>query len=475
MKFPLCPAPVLACLALLAACGAPGLNLEYYRDLDLRVVRGDYDGARQRVLESQKELYGDKSRVVFLMDNAMIDLLAGRYDDAVRHVDAAEKAIEELYTKSLTREAASFLTSDAILPYEGEDYEKVFLNAVGALGYALLGKADEAIVEAKRADLKLSEIRRVHPQNAYSDDGFVRFLMGLMYEGGGETNDAWVSYAQAIKVYEQQAPAFGVIVPVQLVRRAYACANRLGFREEAEGLRTRYPAYLPEGLPVPDPAGGRVVLVHLAGMAPFKVENRIEVTLGNGLAYVQAMQVQSDEESKVSTAMTVAKSVVASDNLVITFPSIAKRPPDWRAEMIALEGPGTLSIPTESVQDFGSIAPKCLEERMGRIWARTVARVVVKYLIAYGLETAAEAGGGKDYGWIAGLITGATARAVMNASEFADTRGWGTLPYEVRMAVLDVPAGKHRFVARSGDSIVREYPGIEVAPGRTAWLVLRTH
>ncbi|MBM4396257.1 MAG: hypothetical protein FJ087_11255 [Deltaproteobacteria bacterium] len=469
----------VAALALAAlACGAPGLNLKYYQSLNERVERDDFDGARKKLKES-KDLYGEKSRLVWHMDHAMIEHLAGDPAASNRQIDAAERTIEELYAKSLTREAVSFLTSDAVLNYQGEDFERVFLNVLGALNYAMLGQPDEAIVEAKRADLKLTERARTHKESPYAEDAFVRYLMGLVYEGGGETNDAWISYARAVATYEKQAKPFGVGVPQGLVRRAAAVAARLSFREELEALRTRYPDLVPaDAAAVPPEAGtGRLVVVEMAGMVPAKVENRIELTLAAGLPFLTAQQVESKEESDVSSALTVARSVAGTHNIVIAFPTMKARPPASTPMRVHVDGaiePGVGSAAAaETVHSLGAIAPKVLEERMGVIWGRTVARAVVKFLLAYAASKAGEAAGGKDYGWLVGFLAGAATSAALGASEHADTRQWGTLPYEVRLVVLDLPPGAHRVSVTSG-GWQKDLGEVAVKPGGTAWRVVRT-
>ena len=58
--------------------------------------------------------------------------------------------MEELYTRSITAEAGAMLTNDNLLPYEGEDFEKVMVNVVGALNHVYLQQWDDALVEARR-------------------------------------------------------------------------------------------------------------------------------------------------------------------------------------------------------------------------------------------------------------------------------------------------------------------------------------
>lgn len=465
-----CRGTVLVLTILLAGCGAPGLSLRHYEDLNRAIEAGDHDGALAR-LEKSRHLYGEKSSVLYLMDLAMIETLAGRPREANAHIQTAEDLIESLYTRSVTREAASFLTSDASLPYEGEDFEKVFLNVLAALNHARMGEPDEAAVEARKADVKLAEMARSRGQDtAYGEDAFVRFLMGLMYEDAGEANDAWVSYARAIQTYQAQQ-RFGVPVPSALVWRGAVVAQSLGFHEELETLRAAFPGIV-SNQPIADRGMGRIVVVEFAGQVPAKMERRIEITLGQGLVFIQSMDVTSHEEQQVSTALSAAKSIAAGTNIVVAYPVMVGRPPLSSPVVVTASGPGgEMQVRAETVHNLAAIAPVCLEERMGRIWARTVARAVVKFLLAYAAEKAGEAAGGKKYGWLTGFLAGAATGAALQASEHADTRSWGTLPAEVRMAIIATPPGE--YVVRV-DGARLPPTQLWVEEGRSAWLLVRT-
>lgn len=452
------------------ACGAPGVSVRHYQDLNRAIEAGRHDEALARLRKS-RGLYGEKSSVLYLMDTAMIETLAGRPADANAHIQAAEDLIESLYTKSVTREAASFLTSDASLPYEGEDFEKVFLNVLAALNHARMGEPDEAAVEARKADVKLAEMARTRGrETAYGEDAFVRFLMGLMFEDAGERNDAWVSYARAIQTYQAQEK-FGVPVPGSLVWRASVVAASLGFHEEVASLRTAFPHAVPDD-PTEGAETGRIVVVEFAGEVPAKAERRIEVTLGQGLFFVQSMDVTSREEQQVSAAVSAAKTLAADANIVIAYPVMMGRPPASAPVGVTVTGPeGEARVSTETVHNLAAIAPVCLEERMGRIWARTVARAVVKFLLAYAASKAGEAAGGKKYGALTGFLAGAVTGAALQASEHADTRSWGTLPAEVRLAVIAAPAGEYE-VRVDGARMSPER--VMVTAGGSAWLLVRT-
>ena len=191
--------PLFGCLALLLlSCGPSG---RYYTKVDRYLAEGEYDRADSLIEKNQGE-YGATNSVLYDMDRAMTLHLAGRYAGSNRHLESAERRIDDLYTQSVTSHAGAMLTNDNTLPYEGEDYEKVFINVIGALNYVYLGQWDDALVEARKVDHKLNVLNdRYDKKNVYKEDAFARYLSGILYEGRGEWNDAFISYRKAYETY----------------------------------------------------------------------------------------------------------------------------------------------------------------------------------------------------------------------------------------------------------------------------------
>ncbi|GAF99605.1 unnamed protein product, partial [marine sediment metagenome] len=78
------------------------------------------------------------------------------------------------------------------------------VNLFMALNYVGMGNWEGALVEARKVDNKLSVINSKYEEekkNVYKEDGFIRFLMGALYEAEGEINDAFISYRKAEEIY----------------------------------------------------------------------------------------------------------------------------------------------------------------------------------------------------------------------------------------------------------------------------------
>ena len=129
---------------------------------------------------------------------------------------------------------------------------------------------------------------------------------------------------------------------------------------------------------------------------------------------------------------------------------------------------------TMLVEDISAIAKKALEDRMGTIRSRAIGRAAIKFALAKLAEEETTKQAGQGWGFLAGL----TARATSAALEVADTRCWSTIPAQIRMARVRVPAGRQtvavHYSSRAGDVATSEALTVEVKPGRRTYVHVRT-
>ncbi|HZR47496.1 MAG TPA: hypothetical protein VFA47_12365, partial [Candidatus Manganitrophaceae bacterium] len=115
---------VLSCLFLalfLSACAPSG---HYQRQIEQDLLSNRYAEA-DAIIEKNKESYGDRNRLLYYLDRGMTLHLGGRYEESNAFFEKADAEIERLYTQSISTHAGAMLTNDNLLPYEGEDFEKV--------------------------------------------------------------------------------------------------------------------------------------------------------------------------------------------------------------------------------------------------------------------------------------------------------------------------------------------------------------
>ncbi|MGA1868459.1 MAG: COG3014 family protein [bacterium] len=405
-------------------CGgcAPALN---YRTLENHMRARNCPVAIE-FLKKNKKSYGHNNTLIFLLDSAMINLRCGNYDESNTYFHKAEKLAEELWTKKLSKEAASFITNDFILPYNGEDFERALINLFSALNYVIEGKNEDALVECRRLDsLLLSFNDKYEKKNVYKEDAFGRYLSGMLYEANGNLEDAYIDYFKAFKAFQDYGKHYGTRMPESLLHDIIRVAQATGRADELDRYNIGADHYT--GIQQKNAEKmGRIVMIHLNGKSPVKIEDKLIV---------------GTKEGPVSMA----------------FPRYVVNKPQCSASTMIIKGPSkTITVEAELVEDINKIAVKNLDDRKGRIMAKAIARVALK-------QTATK------------KIDDPFLRFAANVTntvfiEKADTRSWKTLPGEIYLARSFVPEGEYCIsVNHCGGS--QHLDTIHIKAGETAFLL----
>jgi hypothetical protein len=366
------------------------------------------------------------------LERGLIAHTAGDFETSIGEFEGAVEALRELEDRptvsgrSVLEEAESWVGNDLSLPYDGEGFERVLLHTFLALDYLFLGRFEDAGVELKRANLVAREEESRYEARYAGQNAFARWISGLIYEGLGQTADAYLDY----RASREAAPGCA------LVRRDLLRAARmLGRPEEVERLRAE------SGDPEPEwnPDDGEVVCLFACGLGPIK----------------------APLEVPVPTLHTVTK---------IALPRFVRRENPVRSVRV-FEGEALLAE-TEVVEDLEETAIRNLRDRTARIAAKAVARAAVKGAVG---EVLAAKRGDEAASAAVGLAAG-----IFNlATEQADLRSWLTLPANFQAARFEVPPGRHdlllQLIGGNGGVLnTRPVEAIEVRPGRRVFLHLRS-
>lgn len=425
----------LGSAALLSGCATyASRTSEVRRALE----RGDVEAAVAEAGKSRPPA----SRALGLLEKGLVLHYAERWEESNRVFEEAEAEIEDLYTKSLSREAAAFLTSDNILPFHGERFERVFIHYYRALNYIRLGSREDALVECRKVNLKLQAYRDTEGNDeGYPDDAFLQYLTGVLYEWGGETNDAWISYRAAADDYARYQRDYGVSVPGSLA---------------ADLLRTS------EGGPRRGRDEGEIVVLHEGGFIPHKIETSLNLPILEGERW--------DDDEEFALVLAERRHGYARDGakvrywLRIALPEYAAGDPPVVRARARVDGDGR-EVETQTVENLGAIARASFDARRGRILTRTIVRGLAKYGLHENQHKRT------FFGFLVNLFGAAT--------ESADTRSWLLLPAEIAIARIPVIAGTHDVQVltydRAGNRVgARTFEDVRVRPGGTAFVHLRT-
>jgi len=388
-------------------------------------------------VHGRESAYGSNQRLLYYLDAAMVNMVCGRYDESNGYLHSAEALADKLWTKSISKEAASFLLNDYTIPYAGEDFERALINLFSAINYVMLGQYDEALVECRRLDANLAVYnQKYEKKNVYKEDAFGRYLSGIIYEAVGSLDDAFIDYYRAYQVFLDYRRNYGTPVPSILVEDLVRLARRTGREDEVRVLIGDTTASTDRSLPETG-REGKIVLIHFNGRAPVKKDNRIHIPTPNG-------------------------------PVTIAFPTFEVIQPACGGATVVAESADTRTVSTAAlVEDIKRIAVKNLDDRKGRLVAKEIARVAAKQ---GAIELATKGIRDSQTRRLVKIF----ANVVNTAIERADTRSWRTLPAEVYLTRVFVPAGTYRVAVRTCGRESVLAPSLEVGPGETKFLFHET-
>jgi len=419
-------------LATIVGCGIVSESM--YQSVEARVWNHQY-GQALTALNKEKENYGDLNSVLYDLEYGLIGHYANRYEVSNNALLAAERRMRELYTKSITKEVGSYLINDNVLPYEGEIFEKLYVNLFLALNFAEMGKMEDALVEARKVDVKLREYSREYEgKNSFKDDAFIRYVMGALYEAAGEINDAHIAYQNALSVYQTSyRQSFSVDPPSTLLSDLVRTSTLLGFdndrkRFEQMSGTTYTPAAENEG---------SLFLVIYSGKGPVKEEYSLRVSIPDTAGIIHTFK--------------------------IALPKFVKRQRRPRSYRVDMTGEGqTYTEPVETGENITAIAETTLKERIDMVYLKAGGRAILKFLAAEEIkkklkkdETKENDKDKKKNTKVWNALFSSLTDVVYDASERADIRSWRTLPDRIMISRITVPEGPYlcRLVSLNGQQV----------------------
>jgi hypothetical protein len=433
-------------IALLWALSGCGLSANHYLLIDQSLLANDPRGADAIMAKAESE-YGPRNRLLYNMDRGMTLHLAGDYVQSNSHLENAALEVERLYTRTVRTEAAGFLTNDNLLPYEGDPYEHVMVNVIKALNYAAMGQLMEAVVEARQIDHRLNVLSdKVRDTNGYREDAFARYLTGVLYEATGDINNAFIAYRKAYEIYDATRPWARTPMPSMLHADLLRTTEALHMTTEFEHYRRQFPeTHWVSTLEHPQLA--QVVAISYNGRAPHKEDHYLDlpvslsalqlVLLNRGVIHASNRQERRAADSLLyglnGRVVRVALPRLIPQKTQVLYEGVTLIPRSGEA----------ISGKSELMYNGTALAEKSLSDRMPGITTKALARAAIKFAAAEGATRGAQHAVNKgDAQWV-GLIVGLLAHGLTIASEEADKRSWRTLPDEIQIARLWVPAGEY--------------------------------
>lgn len=461
--------------ALTAGCGSMATRKGFYEPIAQEVETGNYQQAAAGLEQAKADgKFGEKDRVVYFIDAGMAYHYAGEYDTSNTRLQAAESSAEDLFTKSISKAALSLVLNDNALDYAGEDYEVLYTNLIGALNYIADDNYEDAFVEVRRANLKLEVLNQKYADAAtefrrgalndtnkvdidyeaekvrFQNSAFARYLSMRMYAGQGKRGDAELDYELLHHAFETQPFIYDFPVP--------------DVKFESDD-------------------GAILSVVALVGLSPVKESLSLRIRTDKDLDLVQILY---DDPNNPAEYGHLPIKVSEDYYFKFAIPQLVDRPSAVSHVEVYVDGQllGQLQL----LEDVGLVARETFAAKKSLIYLRSVARAVVKGLIAHrekekidksdkkkddqndrrsGRRDDGEDDGGSLGGWLKKLLVD----VAMDLSENADLRCARLLPGRVLVGDFVVPPGEHdvriAVIGQAGQTIaVKTYPGYQVIAGK---------
>jgi len=461
-------------LGFLQACGP---TFKHYEGVEESLRQGKPHRAVELV-EQAEDSYDEDSYLLYLMDLGMTLHLAGEYEESNKYLEEADELVAEQYTKRLSDEATAILLNEGALPYRGDPYEQVMINAVKALNYALLQNLSDALVEARKIDHRLNVLSDSVDQDEYREDPFARYLTGVLYEASGDLNNAFIAYRKAEEGYRLAKPWSGVSLPDMLKQDILRMTKSLHLQEEHQHYRQTFP-HTPDHDPLPS-SMAQVFVVSYNGRGPTKEDNLIDVPLS-----FEALQLAAINKYGFGggTRRTRGRDAILygfqGQVVRVALPRSVPHPSQVAYSTVQAKQSGShYETTTERVYDLGATAKKNLDDQFPTLMVRAAARGALKYGAAQGIGHGVRSSMKGNEGQLIGFLATAIATMVVIASEKADIRTWQTLPGEIQIGRLWLTPGEYTITMdsfdRQGEKLGTSTPHLlSLSKGETRFLTQR--
>ncbi|WP_211342246.1 COG3014 family protein [Litorilituus sediminis] len=424
---------VLASSILLSGCSATRFNdlfSSYYQQMQ-PVKTAQSQGKYQQALKLlPNRSQSNNAYNLSLLEHGRLQFLAKQIkpsQDSLAHAyqvisDEQEKA--KIQLSRGVENAAAIVSNDSATRYIVPPYEQTMLHSYQALNYLSENKLSSALVEVRRANLVQEQALRSNNAKLYKaeqnmakhgvsmnslsskypsmqttigevkngfQNAYTFYLSGLLYEAGGQKNDAYIDYKKALEIFPDNSI---------LQQEVWRLANQLSMVDDI----ARYKQSFNINENDHKTNSGNLIVITEHGI----IENKSEFSLNLPIF------TSHDDMRFYSFSVPTYKNYLRN----------------YAPVSINYQGKHYQS---EEIVRLQSLAAFQLKEQMPATIARQIARIIAKEEIRQQLSRK----GGDVGNILAGLYNITT--------EQADTRSWSTLPDKVEIMKLALAPGQHKI------------------------------
>lgn len=404
--------------------------------------KGGFDGAIKEVEKERKDLYGEKSLFLYHFDLGTLHHYNRNWNASIEHFAKAEQVYDDLFTKSVTNEAAAVATNDNTRPYRAKPFELLLLYQFQILNFLAKNDIDGASVEVKRAQMAMESLYQKDAKKV-NDNGFLHYLSAIVYEMNGEEDNAAIAYYKTAKAYlasEQR-------VPNQVLEFISANLQKAGRDNDLAQLKINLLEENPTANSLKE-KGAEIIVIGYAGQSPILGELYVSGTLVNGAGLNLTYK---DGQTGQTKAFTMLAPIVAGTSGAATFhvgfslPEKKVLPFDVYDFSVYLND--LPEIIPEEVSDLNQEITRNLDENFSSIAGRTALRVVLRTIAAQQAKKAMET----SNPWL-NLATSLGTDVAQTQLEKADLRIGLFMPNRLFMVRIPVEPGEHDLLISALDS-----------------------
>lgn len=449
---------------LLASCA--NKSMTRYEELAPTLEKKGFEATIAQVKKKQKDLYGSNSEFLYYYDLGVLNHYNRNFDESIKNFEKAEKINDDLYTKSVTNEAAAILTNDNIRPYRARPFEILTMYEFQILNYLAKMDLDGALVEVKRSQIAMNRLYQKDADKV-NDNGFLRYLSALVYDLEGEQDDAAIAYYKTVKAYDESKMG----LPNEVFEFVTESLRRMDREDDIRALKKKELASTPKATAVQE-MGQEIIVIGYAGHSPILGEMYLSGTFVSG--GVMNLYYKDGETGQRNSFTLVAPPVAGAGSgtfhIGFALPEVRKHPSRVNRFEVSLDG--KTRIKPEKVMDIDGELRQNMEDEKTSTITRTAVRVTLRTIAAQKAKSATNTGNG-----LFDLVKNIGMDVAQGQLEQADLRVGLFLPNSFYMTRLPVEPGSHSVSVAAqgshGETVgVYNFDKIPVKKGQKVLLIV---
>ncbi len=426
-------------LLFLLACATSIQKARFFDTVVQDISQNNFDEALRKIQEARKNhYYSQKDRLLYFLDLGSIYHYKHDYTTSNQYFEQAEQTMDELFTKSISQMALSYIMNDNSIAYAGEIYENLYVNVFKALNFIQLNRFDDAFAEIKRVDNKLRELEDRYQQAFETFNNNDTTGLKLQYQPTHFYNDALAHYLSYL-VYRADGRYDDSRIELEKIKTAW--------QTQSDVYYFKMPSFIGQ---TAAPSQEYLNIVGFVGKAPFKIAVGGLITTYDGYLGI------SDLSVPIALPRIPFPGMKAGYHFKFAFPVM--RPGRTQISRVDVFIDGQKAGRLELMEDMGKVALKTFRNKQKMIYIKTLIRTVTKGLLA--------AKGKKKLkkklkinGFL-GAVLDASMDLAVDATEQPDLRCWKTLPDKCLAGEFPLPSGNHAVdivcYADDGSLVYRE-------------------